>query len=85
MAYIELDAPLTARKWLEEMEREVASLAEMPRRCPVARESPLGGEELRQLTSGGYRVLFIIRESTVFVARIRHAKRADVTLTDVEQ
>ena len=33
------------------------------------------GPEIRQLVLGNYRVLFVVRMSTVFVLHVRHANR----------
>jgi plasmid stabilization system protein ParE len=83
VGYIEQESPLNATRWLRSMEEAISSLADIPLRCPITREGTLGGEEFRQLSCGGYRVLFIIRQSTVYVAHVRHAMRDNATLDDV--
>ena len=59
----------------------IASLSQMPKRCPFARENEHFSQELRQLLYGrgrnSYRVVFTILEgqdiSTVRILHIRHA------------
>jgi plasmid stabilization system protein ParE len=59
----------------------IASLSQMPKRCPLARENEHFSQELRQLLYGrgrnSYRVIFTILEgqeiSTVRILHIRHA------------
>ena len=82
-AYIALDSPANAEGWLRRVEDAIASLAEMPRRCPVARESPMGGREYRQLVVGSYRVLFAILQETVAVVHVRHAHRREAGPDDL--
>lgn len=62
--------------------RAIESLAEMPRRCPLARERGCFDQEVRQLLYGRgrntYRILFAIDEGndgepTVRVLHVRHA------------
>jgi plasmid stabilization system protein ParE len=82
-AYIAIDSPANAEMWLRKVEDAVARLADMPRRCPVARESPMGGREYRQLIVGSHRVLFAILQETVAVVHVRHGHRRDAGPEDV--
>lgn len=81
--YIAADSPMNAEQWLRGMDDAIAGLAELPRRYPVARESPIAGREYRQLVVGGYRVLFTIMRETVAVVHVRHANRRDAGPGDV--
>jgi plasmid stabilization system protein ParE len=66
--------------WYDDMIDEILSLAVMPTRCPIARESSDSPEEIRQLLVGNkrhaYRVLFTIRDTNVMVLHVRHAARS---------
>lgn len=65
--------------WYNDLLDAILSLDSNPTRCPVARESKNLGAEIRQLLVGdkrhAYRILFAIRDDTVFIAHIRHAAR----------
>jgi plasmid stabilization system protein ParE len=58
----------------------IASLAEFPKRCPLAPENSAFPFEVRQLLYGKkphtYRILFTIEGQTVYVLHIRHGRRA---------
>jgi plasmid stabilization system protein ParE len=72
--------PVYADKWFREMMDTIASLQEKPLRCALAPENDVLTEEIRQLLYGKlknkYRILFAIREDTVFVLHIRHSSQA---------
>ena len=76
-AYIELDSPANAQRWLHGVREAIASLADLPRRCPPARESHPDGPEFRQLVFGSYRILFTITGQIVEVVHIRHGHRSN--------
>lgn len=84
-SYIEREAPLNARRWLESMEEAVAGLARFPERCPRARESDALGADVRQLVRGGYRVLFTLTGRSVHILHIRHGRRSDATIDDLSE
>ncbi len=71
--------PQLADKWLWETSKAVTSLAKMPERCVVSPESAAFDVEVRQLLYGKkphvYRILFSIRETKVFVLRVRHTRQ----------
>ncbi len=83
-AYIELDSPANAQSWLRGVREAIASLADLPRRCPPARESHSEGPEFRQLVFGSYRILFTITGQTVFVVHVRHGHRADAGPEEID-
>ena len=81
--YLRDRAPRAADRWLAGIERAISSLAQMPRRCGLARESVEFDEEIRQLLYGKrankYRVLFVVRQNVVRVLHVRHGARDSLT------
>jgi plasmid stabilization system protein ParE len=78
---IEAADSLAAAKWFNGLEEAILSLAELPRRCPVAPESRKTKRSLRHLLYGSkpdvYRVLYEIDEKakSVWVLAVRHGAR----------
>nr|WP_290226774.1 type II toxin-antitoxin system RelE/ParE family toxin [Trichocoleus desertorum] len=83
-AFIQLSQFMSAekaRQWYAGLLKAIASLSEMPKRCPLARENQYFSQEIRQLLYGrgrnSYRVLFTVIEgntaSTVRILHVRHA------------
>jgi plasmid stabilization system protein ParE len=75
------------RRWFDQLIRAIRSLAEFPRRCPLAPEDAELPFELRQLVFGHkphfYRVLFTIRDQRVVILHVRHGRRGRASeLTD---
>lgn len=72
-------APQGAFRWYNGLLDAMESLADLPRRCPLAPEGEHFNEEIRHLLSGKrrnvYRVLFTIRGNIVHVLHIRHGSR----------
>ncbi|HMD85225.1 MAG TPA: type II toxin-antitoxin system RelE/ParE family toxin [Terriglobia bacterium] len=66
-------------RWFQGLKEAVASLPELPQRCPLAPENAEFPFEGRQLLYGRkphvYRILFAIEGDTVVVLHIRHARR----------
>ncbi len=72
-------SPGAAQSWYAALEQAIASLATMPRRCPLAREhAAFPGVDLRQLIFKSHRLIFAIRPGEVHVLHVRHAARADI-------
>src|SRR5450755_1932791 len=69
----------TGMRWFQALEDAIASLAQLPKRCPVAAESGPFPFEVRQLLYGRrphvYRILFTITGDTVNILHIRHGRR----------
>ena len=69
-----------AGHWFLPCKAAIASLAEFPKRCPLAPENSAFPFEVRQLLYGKkphiYRILFTIEDQTVYVLHIRHGRRA---------
>lgn len=72
-------SPRAAARWYNGLERAIETLAENPRRCPLAPEDEYFEEEIRELfygeRGGVYRILFTISEDTVSVLYVRHGAR----------
>lgn len=64
-----------ADAWLEGVTADLESLAVFPKRCGVAPESIRIGKEMRQLISGGYRIVFSVEGRCVTVHFVRHCAR----------
>jgi plasmid stabilization system protein ParE len=66
-------------RWFVALQEAIASLAEFPKRWPLAPESAVFPFEVRQLLYGHaphvYRILFTIENKTVYVLHIRHGRR----------
>ena len=73
------DAGETGLRWFLRLREAIDSLAEMPKRCPLAPENASVPFEMRQLLYGRkphfYRILFTIEHEVVYVLRIRHGRR----------
>lgn len=72
--WIRKDSPTRAATWRRGLLKAASTLAEFPKRCPLAPES--GPDiEIRQLIYGKYRVLFANLEGVIYVLHVRHAAR----------
>jgi len=73
------DAGDSGIRWFLALEEAIASLATLPKRCPLAPENARFPFEVRQMLYGRkphvYRILFTIDEDTVYVLHIRHGRR----------
>lgn len=76
-----------ADRWFRDLMDTVATLQEMPLRCALASENDTFSEEIRQLIYGKsrnkYRILFTLREDTIFILHVRHSSQA-LLLGDIE-
>ena len=77
-----------AERWYEGIIAAMESLAENPRRCPIARENPKFPYEVRELLFGlssrpTHRVLYTIRPESVVIVAVRHVAQQDVTPDDI--
>jgi plasmid stabilization system protein ParE len=84
--WIATDSPDTAQQWYWGFIAAIDSLSTFPRRCGLATEYERFPFELRQLLYGrhrSYRAVFTIREETVVVLTIRHAKQPDLLPNDL--
>lgn len=80
--------PELADLWFRGLMNVIATLQEKPQRCTLAVEHEIFSEEVRQLlygkTKNVYRVLFTIRNTTVYVLYVRHSAQSPLTLEDIE-
>ena len=58
--------------WFAEIERQVQTLSQHPKRCPVIPEADDIGVEYRHLIWGNYRTVYRVEGSTVYVVRVIH-------------
>ena len=69
-----------APAWYERVLESIASLANLPSRCPLAPENEGSDEEVRHLIVGdrihGYRIVYAIRDDTVVIYHIVHGARS---------
>ncbi len=81
LQYLENDAtPGASTLWIEQYERLLESLKDMPRRFPLAREAEgVHPASLRQARVYSHRVLFTIESSTVRILHIRHYAQDDLS------
>ncbi|MFK0734301.1 MAG: type II toxin-antitoxin system RelE/ParE family toxin [Gloeotrichia echinulata GP01] len=81
--------PAYADQWFRGLMNAIASLQEKPRRCALALENEVFSEEVRQLLYGKsrniYRILFTIRDETVYVLYVRHTSQALLTGDEVDE
>jgi plasmid stabilization system protein ParE len=79
-AYIALDSPEMADRWLAGIYSAIATLAEFPQRCPRAREADdVRDSDMRQLVYTSYRVIFRVRAERVEVSMVRHGRMRSAT------
>ena len=78
----EKSSKVVADRWLASLQKTINTLATRPERCPLAAESHKFPEELRELLHGRgqvkYRILFSIRDDTVYVSYVRHSSRDEI-------
>jgi len=71
--------PMHAPEWYNGLLDAILSLEDNPLRCPLAPEDDEASEEIRQLLYGRrphmYRVVFSIRNETVWILHVRHGAR----------
>ncbi|HAA32312.1 MAG TPA: type II toxin-antitoxin system RelE/ParE family toxin [Cyanobacteria bacterium UBA8553] len=80
--------PQFADRWFRGLMNAIATLQEKPQRCALAVEHKIFPEEVRQLLYGKakniYRVLFTIRDTTVYVLYVRHSAQVPLTVDDLD-
>ena len=76
--FIALDNPTAADNFVAALRAKMKTLAQMPKRCPLAPEDGLDGLEIRQLIFGNYRILFTIDVHVVRVLQIQHGARLPI-------
>jgi plasmid stabilization system protein ParE len=66
-------------RWFVALRGAIASLAELPNRCPISPESADAPVEVRNLLFGRkphvYRILFNVERDVVHILHVRHGRR----------
>src|SRR5690349_14854781 len=75
--FIRRDSPAAASRWIKGARKTIRTLTRFPERCNMAPESASFLESIRELfygsgNRGTYRILFVIRDRTVWVLHVRH-------------
>ena len=80
--------PEFADKWFRGLMNAIATLQENPLRCSLAVEHEIFSQEVRQLLYGKsksiHRVLFSVRDKTVYILYVRHSAQSPMTQDDLE-
>jgi plasmid stabilization system protein ParE len=73
--YICVDSKLRAKKFIAQIEAEIAKLKKYPKHWAVINESEYLGIKYRHLIIGNYRIIFKIDDQNVYIMRIVHSSR----------
>jgi len=73
--FIAYDKPQAARKWAANIRQSVLKLADFPKMGRTVPE--FGGETIRELIKGQYRVVYKIddKKDTIIIITVHHARR----------
>jgi plasmid stabilization system protein ParE len=82
--YIYSRAPRNAIRWRGALQRRLQALETNPERFGLAPEDEAAKANVRQLLYGRYRILYTVREKTVFVIPVRHGARLFLTGDDID-
>ncbi len=80
--WIARSSPRRAQVWLRGARQAIQTLADFPRRCPLAPGDGDSDLEIRQLLYGHYRILFTIDGEVVRVYHVRHGARRSLAPGD---
>lgn len=75
--------PVAAARWVDSILAGLRQLTDLPRGHPTASDGKGLGVELRHLTIGFYRLIFLVRGHDVFVLHIRHGNRRIASMEDL--
>ncbi len=81
--YIREHGPANPDNWKAGLEEKLASLESIPERFGLAPESRFANVEIRQTFYASFRILFTIREQSVFIVTIRHGARQFLRPADI--
>lgn len=73
--FIAKDSQADAAKFIDRLDKQVATLERFPERCPLISENRLMHSRYRHLVYGRYRTIFRISEKNVLVVRVIHGAR----------
>jgi toxin ParE1/3/4 len=82
--YISSRAPLNAVRWRKGLERRLRALETNPEGFGFAPENETAEADVRQLLYGRYRILYTLREKTVFIITFRHGARLFLTGEEID-
>lgn len=71
-------SPQAAERYTQMIEKAVASLADFPRRYPLAPEAQTHHREIHHMFVGRYRIVYVVLDDSVRVVRIRHASQQNL-------
>ena len=71
--YIRKHGPADPKTWKDGLEQKLSNLEQFPEACSFAPENDYTQQDIRQALYGPFRIIFTVREQTVFVISIRHA------------
>jgi plasmid stabilization system protein ParE len=78
--WLNAENPQAAAEWFNGLFEALDSLITMPKRCVIAPETALVGDEVRCLYYRTfYRILFCIEANTVIIHHVRHTSRGETT------
>jgi plasmid stabilization system protein ParE len=78
--WITENSPAYAVKWFNGLFDVIDTLSSMPRRCPLAPEAEIVGQEIRCLLYlKHYRILYGIQDNVVTIYHIRHTSQQSMT------
>ena len=73
--YICQDNAEVAVRWVKELEHQIDSLENFPKRCATIPEARELGQEYRHLIYGDYRTIFRVQSPKVTIMRVIHSAR----------
>ena len=79
--YISQSNPLNAIEFLDQIEEKISTLTHEPARCPIIPENEFYRDGIyRHLVHKDYRIIFSIREKSIYIMRVFHgAKLLDIS------
>lgn len=83
--YIAQDSPSRAHKWYHDLLFQLDGLRQTPQQYPLIKEAQKLGRALRSIHFHSHRVIYEVQDSkeTVFVVRIYHTSRRQLTKKDI--
>lgn len=73
--YLNELSPQAALKIYDEIIDSIASLGQMPLRCPLAKNTVLRAKEYRMLMVHNYVVFYVVNDNTVQIRRILYGRK----------
>lgn len=83
--YIARRGPADPAAWKAGLDRKLTTLERFPEACGLAPESEFANVVLRQTFHGPFRILFTIRDRTVFVVTVRHGARREMGTQELDE